>query len=212
MQRDLTECSLSALVINPTYNMDPCRGRGRLLGSQGPLYFMRAPVPEDKRSTFTSRGYMTGYTVNPCIGSTSTSLAGHVPMPACLGTTRETCPTGTTTAREISTLDMRTLYWEGREHISHRECQKYLCISLGITCLEKVSSESTLGGSATFSVVADYEPVLDSKPNTSSRQWGTRSAGNPPGPMFFGLARVSDAPAVSWSPDSVNRSTVEPAV
>lgn len=61
-------------------------------------------------------------------------------------------------------------------------------------------------------VVADNEPVLDSKPNTSSRQWGTRSASNPPGPMFFGLARVSDAPAVSWSPDSVNHSTVEPAV
>lgn len=101
--------------------MDPCRGRGRLLGSQGPLYFMRAPVPEDKRSTFTSRGYMTGYTINPCIGSTSTSLAGHVPMPACLGTTRETCPTGRTTAREILTLDIRTSYWEGGEHISHTE-------------------------------------------------------------------------------------------
>lgn len=36
---------------------------------------MRAPVPEDKRSTFTSRGYMTGYTIDPRIGSTSPSLA-----------------------------------------------------------------------------------------------------------------------------------------
>lgn len=74
---------LSALVINPTYNMVPCRGRGRLLGSKGPLFLMRAPVPAEKRSTFTSRGYMTGYTINPCIGSTSTSLTGHVSAYAC---------------------------------------------------------------------------------------------------------------------------------
>lgn len=211
MRRDLTESSLSALVINPTYNMAPCRGRGRLLGSKGPLFLMRAPVLEDKRSTFTSRGYMTGYTINPRIGSTSTRLGG--PEPACLGTTRGTC----TTRKNYSTghvgAGLENAIFEGRRaHVTLRMSERYLCISLGITCLEEARSVSTLGGSATVSVVADNKPVLDSKPNTSSRQWGTRSASNPPGPIFFDLARVSDAPAVSWSPDSVNHSTVEPAV
>lgn len=117
MQRDLTESSLSALVINPTNNMVPCRGRGRLLGPKGPLFLMRAPVLEDKRSTFTSRGYMTGYTINPRIGSTSTRLGG--PAPACLGTARGTCTTRKTTALDMLVLDLRTPYLKGGEHMSH---------------------------------------------------------------------------------------------
>lgn len=114
-------CLCQALVINSTYNMVPCRGRGRLLGSRGPLYLMRTPVPEDMRSTFTSRGIMTGYTINPRIGSTSTRSAAHVSTCACVAwlcTTRETCPTCTTTAWVPLNLSMKTSILEGRTHLT----------------------------------------------------------------------------------------------
>lgn len=181
--------------------MVPCRGRGRLVGSKGPLYLMRAPVPEVKRSTFTSRGYMTGYTINPRIGNTSTRFGRpciYLRLRGLVG--RQKRAQHAACQHKVHWRCMRTLCRKGREELSYRGLQRCLCISLGITCLEKVRPEPTLGGSAAFSVVADDEPVLDSKPNTSSRQWSTRSASNPPDPMFFGLARVPGVPCRFMEP------------
>lgn len=121
-QRDLTEYSLSALVINPSYNMVPCRGRGRLLGSKGPLYLMRAPVPEDKRSTFTSRGHSTGYTINPRIGSTSTRLA-DLRLPVSVRAEKHAQYAMNDSKGRRLTLDMRLLCLKGG-YISHGGCQE----------------------------------------------------------------------------------------
>lgn len=101
------------------------------------------------------------------------------------------------------TLDIRTLHLDG-EQISVEDVRDAYAHHSGSYVSKKLDRSLPREVPLLLSVVADNKPVLDSKPNTSNWQWGTRSASNPPGPMFFGLARVSDAPAVSWSPDSAN--------
>lgn len=90
---------------------------------------MRAPVPEDRRSTFTSRGYMTGYTINPCIGSTSTSLAGHVSTYACLfGYDERNMPHGQNDSTEDYDAGNENIF-QGRTCIPSRISEMFMHIT-----------------------------------------------------------------------------------
>lgn len=83
---------------------------------------MRAPVPEDKRSTFTSRGHLTGYTINPRIGNTSTRSADLRLCVSVRGEKHAQYAKNDSAGRRL-TLDMRLLYLKG-EHMSHEGCQE----------------------------------------------------------------------------------------
>lgn len=221
MQRGWSHPGASvSLVINPTERPTWClvAGGERLVGPKGPLFLMRAPA--QKLSDPHEPGQHDCTQLSHASVTPVRDLASHVWS----STTTETCPTRRTCQRERKPMVLdkdKVLEAERGTQYSQMEDARDVYPYCGMHTTRdhhsgshisnKLDRSQPWGVSAAFGLVADDEPILDSKPNTRSRQWGTRSASNPPGPMFCFWHEFPASPVVSWSPDSVNHSTVEPA-